>query len=367
MAVFASSCGKSSDLLEDPIRAEKEKALLAQWTDTLFTPSIEIFVNEAKSFKRVAQTMHEAPSMESLEDTQVAWGKTMQAWQRIELWQLGPLGSEMQGGLGLRNKIYVWPLFNRCKTDQMTTNQSYTSLESNPDLSVRGLSALEYLLFVEGTDNGCTSTTDINANGAWNDLVTSGRLDEQRRAQIMAIATELETNAEAILNAWRPYAAELREASSSRFTRVHEALNTVTAAMFYIESDTKDMKLAIPLGISERCTSTRCPNLLESLYADASGSNIKNNIEAFLAMVPGLAQLCEDVGNSDLKSRLLAATQTLADIREPWPSFAEDLERDAQFYTTVYEALKPLTTLLKTEVITVLDLDLPAKLETDND
>ena len=49
--------------------------------------------------------------------------------------------------------------------------------------------------------------------------------------------------------------------------------------MFYLDSSTKDAKLATPLGLfANVCGSQACPEAVESLFANNSVANVENNL-----------------------------------------------------------------------------------------
>jgi hypothetical protein len=66
-----------------------------------------------------------------------------------------------------------------------------------------------------------------------------------------------------------------------------------------------------------------------------------------------------------LKERLLAAQVALDALEEP--DLSQSLVTDPASVRAVYDALKGVTDLLKSEFVTVLDVELPMGLEGDND
>src|SRR5690606_12725753 len=99
-------------------------------------------------------------------------------------------------------------------------------------------------------------------------LVERG-LDEPRAAYAHAAARDIVVRAEALVEAWDPagadFSAELAGAGSdgNAYATVQDALNAVSDALFYLDTETKDMKLAEPLGVMD-CGNEVC--LTESRF-----------------------------------------------------------------------------------------------------
>lgn len=124
----------------------------------------------------------------------------------------------------------------------------------------KGLGALEYLLFYQGTDNGCSADTAINATGSWAAL-SQDELKVRKRAYAKAAAAEVLIHARELLSAWEKdkgnFLTQLASAGqgSQVFATQQAALNAVSDGLFYLEVVSKDRKLAQPLD--------------EELYQDA--------------------------------------------------------------------------------------------------
>ena len=313
---------------------------------------------------------------------QAAWREAMDAAQHAEMFQLGPAAPAgmAPGARGLRDEIYAWPLTNRCRVDQETVEPSHQATDTlrAEAINVRGLAAIEYLLFETTLNNGCPSTISINVMGTWVALGDAGvRSNRARYAHNAAVLVR--ERADELLAAWESEFLQQLSTSgttSPLFATAQEGLNALSDAMFYIEDPSRDMKLGVPAGIID-CTETSCPDRIESLYADVSRENVIANIRAFrsayLGGEPGsdgmgFDDLLRTVGASDLDSRMQRAIQgalTAVDAIEG-PLGEAVRERNAQV-VAAYDALTVLTRLLKTEFVTVLDLELPMRVDGDND
>ena len=213
----------------------------------------------------------------------------------------------------------------------------------------------------------------INSNGSWDALTN---LSQARADYAHTVATLLRQRAEELRDArTNGFAAELTAAGtgSTMFASPQAALNAVSDALFYLDKDTKDMKLAIPVGLSQ-CDSDVCPNALESRYAKISKEAILANLQAFRLLFTGGEGLGFDdwldtVGAEALRKTMLkdvdAAIGLLGSIEEP--TLAEALGKDRKSVEDVYFAVKAVSDNLKSQFIGVLDLDLPKSVEGDND
>ncbi|MDI3287995.1 imelysin family protein [Polyangium sp. 15x6] len=317
-------------------------------------------------------------------EAQAAWVKTIDLWQRAEPFQFGPGGpTNTPGGQGLRDTIYSWPLVSRCLVEQNIVSKAYEAPDFGTTalINMRGLAAAEYLLFYTGTDNACSPATSINANGSWAAL-GADELASRKAAYASSVSTGIAAMAGKLLGAWRPgegdFATQLRDPgkSGSVYTTEQMALNAVSDAMFHVESHVKDLKLARPLGILD-CANATCPEAVESHFARRSRPHVRNNLIGFRMLMSG----CKDgegVGFDDVLVALGAtalAEKMSADVNAAIAAadavstddLAEAITQDPESVTKLHAAVKRITDSLKTEFVTVLDLELPQAVEGDND
>ena len=221
---------------------------------------------------------------------QDAWRTAMDAWQLAEVFQVGPAGVSgvVSGGQDLRDEIYSWPLSNRCRVDQETVAAEFGSPEllAAELINVRGLDAMEYLLFTDDAANGCPADSPINLDGSWAAL-DADTLALQRADHAHALSQDVQRSVAVLVAAWElsagAFVRELADAGngSSVYATTLEGMNALTDAMFYVETETKDRKLAVPAGISLDCAAATCPDMVESLYAHLSRENVLSNVRAF--------------------------------------------------------------------------------------
>jgi uncharacterized protein len=313
-----------------------------------------------------------------------AFRRAMEAWQVLELMQLGPAAPRsLPGGAELRDHIYSWPLVSRCAVEEQLVARGYESPDfASMLVSRRGLDALEYLLFYEGGDTACPPTSPIVAGGAWAALSAEER-EARKRAYAAAAAVDVRRRAEQLVEAWEAgkgdFARTLETAGPGNavYPTSQAALNAVSDALFYIETHVKDRKLARPLGLRE-CEQESCPEHLESRLSRLSKENVRANLAGLRRLTEGCGadftgmgfdDLLEAVGTEPLAARLrerLGVARAALDAVEE-PDLEQALAQDKASVRALYDALKGVTDVLKTELVSVLDLELPHLVEGDND
>jgi predicted lipoprotein len=342
----------------------------------------DAFQKVADEFEVAASEAKDDPAAQ--EKAREAWGKAIDVWQRAELFQFGPAGpSSGPGGEALRDHIYAWPLVSRCLIEQNIVSKAYESesFGASALVNTKGLAAAEYLLFFEGAENACSPASPINASGQW-DALSPSDLATRKAHYASSVGVDVGARVRALVNAWSPDGADFRAqlvnagGSSSVYASDQAALNAVSDAMFYIEAAVKDVKLARPLGLTD-CEEATCPEALESRYAGRSKAHIRNNLLGLRMLMVGCDE-GEGVGFDDLlisigapavaEKLTLGVSGALAAVDA---IVADDLkkalEEDRASVEALHASVKAITDVMKTDFITVLDLELPKLLEGDND
>ncbi|MGV3624671.1 MAG: imelysin family protein, partial [Archangium sp.] len=226
-------------------------------------------LRNAKSFQASAAVLATTPSQEN-------WKAAMAAWQRLEVMQFGPTGSSTKpGGLDIRDFVYAWPLFSRCATEDVMVGKQYEAGVSRLLVNRRGLTALEYVLFYPGDDVSCSAT-------GWAALTPAERT-ARKQAFAAALAADVKVQADALVAAWEGgFIETMRTAGPGNATYMTTAgaMNRVSDAMYYVEKEVKDIKLAVPMGLRE-CAAPPCLEALESQYANHNTANLRANLTAF--------------------------------------------------------------------------------------
>lgn len=324
-------------------------------------------LRNATAFRDAANTLAAQPSREN-------WKVAMAAWQRLEVMQLGPTGSSLNpGGLDLRDQLYSWPLVSRCAVEDVIVAKSYENGVGRLLVNRRGLAALEYVLFYEGDDFSCSTA-------GWAALDATEKA-ARKQAYALAAAADIKVRADELVAAWEGgFIDTLRTAGpgNATYMTTQGAMNRVSDAMYYVEKEVKDLKLAVPIGLRE-CATPPCLDALESQYAHHNKANLRANLVAFRQLLEGcdddsyagvgFDELLVGANAADLATRMktnIGNAQAALDAIEE-SDLRQALVDDPASVRAFYDAVKSVTDLLKSEFITVLDLEPPMGLEGDND
>jgi predicted lipoprotein len=369
---------------ENPPPAETARKEVLSATAACEQTSAKAFQAAAVELETATAALAATPDAGKREAARAAYHRAMDAWQVIEAMQVGPtLPRSQPGGAEFRDNIYSWPLVSRCAIEEQIVARGYESPDFPTTLvSRRGLYAVEYLLFYEGADTACSPGSPIVAGGTWAALPAE-ELQSRKRAYAAAAAKAVRERANQLVEAWEPgkgnFVGTLESAGPGNavYPSVQMGLNSVSDALFYIDKEVKDSKVARPLGLVA-CEADTCPELLESRFAGRSKANLRANLLGFRRIVEGCGEGFAGKGFDDLmvavgseplatrmRERMVAAEAALNAIEEP--DLAQALVQDKASVRAFYDGLKGITDLLKTEVVTVLDLELPQAVEGDND
>ncbi|MEZ9821325.1 imelysin family protein [Shewanella sp. 10N.286.45.A1] len=367
-----------------------QQALIENLVDGVITPTFEHFVSVSEQQITdinnycTAASDYEQDTSDSSALTQAStnaknsWSNTMSVWQQVEMMQLGPL---LNDDGALRNKIYSWPVISRCGVDLDIVSFENNDINGVPyDIASRtparkGLDAIEYLLFNQSFEHSCSGSV---TPAGWDN-----RTDNNRRVARCEFANEvardINYNAQQLLSQWsgpQGYGTTLKQAgeTGSRFDTVHEAVNKLSDALFYIDSVTKDGKLATPLGLfANSCGTSVCAQDVESPLANHSIENITSNLEALDALYTGKEGLGFDdylIDENDTATAQALGeriTTALANSRSYQTSLAESLVADESKVLATHNDVKAVTDKLKNEFINTLALELPQTSAGDND
>lgn len=380
----------SSNSSSTPSDSFDRSALLRSYTNQVVMPALRDFETDAGALASATAALAEAVAAGSADDgdwmlARDAWRDAMGAWQMLEVLQVGPAGAAdmRMGGRGLRNEIYSWPTVNACRVDQETASGDFETADFflREVVSTRGLDALEYLLFDRDTNNACAAAVDINANGTWAALVANGEVLGRRTRYAELAAAEIDRRAVELLEAWDEsggdFAGQLIQAGAdgSIYPSAAEAIDEVFAALFYIELQVKDRKLAPPAGLDPECAAATCPELQESRWADASKEHILANLTAAQQVFfggtsadVGFDDFLHAVGASDLAVEMTTELAEAIAAVEAIPGTLESaLMNDPSSVRAAHTALKTFTDDLKSRFMTVLSLRIGDEGAGDND
>lgn len=356
-----------------------EHTLVTNIVDNVITPTFAHFKTATQSQVTAISAYCTAleNDSESAEITQPQhlWRQTMAAWQQAEMMQIGPLS---RNDNFLRNTLYSWPVTSYCAIDQdtITSRNNDEFNVSTRTFQRKGIDALEYLLFNESTAHSCTAFGTAPAE--WNSL----SYDEIRLARCefaVKVAENLNEEASNLLSRWTDEdepdnGYSLKNAGDSG---IHESVNRITDAIFYLDTMTKSAKLGVPLGIKlNDCGGLVCPQNLESTLSGNSLSNIENNLLALTYLLQGgidnqgvgFSEYLQSVGESDVSESLEGRlAESLAKIRAIDSPLETVISSDTVAVTEIHGDIEDVSRILKTDFIEKLNLSLPSTAAGDGD
>ncbi len=388
LTLFLLSCDKPTSRPDGVDAGSFDRNAMLESVGLCMTGSYASFEVAATKLEQAVAAWGATPSDATRKAARDAWLTAMDAWQEVELAQVGPLAPTGQpGGRGLRDSFYAWPLLGRCLADEATANKSYeaTDFADKALPQTRGLGTLEYLLFFDAPEHGCGASSSIVSGGTWAAL-TRDEITSRRAAYALVLAKDLGKSARALVEAWQPgkgaFLTALASAGkgSAVYPDAKVALDALLGGLFYVDFMTKDVKLGVPSGyiVDPVCTEPPCGELVEARWSVTSKRHIRTNLVAFRKLWKGCG--AGDTGVAFDDYLRAAGGGALADELEghlagaiaavdafPYASIEEGLAKDPASVKALIVAIKKLTDALKTDVVSVLHLDLPARVAGDND
>lgn len=356
-----------------------ESELIESIIDNVYIPTFELFAQEAETLNSAIQAYCDSLPMDSentLGTAQDRWKDTIDAWQMIELMQVGPLFDD---GNALRNIVYSWPNNNACSVDQEIL-ESETAPYSLTDVSNsrRGLDAIEYLLFDNDLNHKCTMPSDGLI--AWNN-----RMDDDRMAArcnfASILAEDVVLQADQIVASWTGdmgYGNTLKSAGEqgSQFSTSLEGINDISDALFYFTGPMKDGKIATPVGLrANNCGLEPCTEDAESVFSDYSLENIITNMKALRMILiggsdedTGFIDFLNDVGDTETATNIITELDDAIALAEGFTStYSEALTQETEEVIELHDEVNKVDDILKSDFLESLALELPATSAGDND
>lgn len=208
------------------------------------------FVSKTANLQSTIEQFRQNPSATNLLLAQNDWETMLLTWKELELYKIGDVSDSF-----LFFDINLWPsnetLIDTYINGTDTIDETFISSHG---ASSKGISALEFLLFSSENPSEVLNsfTTDMNANR---------RLD-----YLVALATNLNTKAQALQTVWQNYQPEF---ISSLQNGINGSQNLVINAMVTLTEQIVIRKLGNPLG--DNTGGILNP---ESLEASRSGNSL---------------------------------------------------------------------------------------------
>jgi predicted lipoprotein len=395
-AAAASGCGGDPPRTDAAPDNFDRPAMLAHLGQHVLLPIQEAFAARAAALPPAVEAYCAALDAGSpgttLDAARAAWRDAVDAWQAADALLVGPAVADMKT---LRERIYAWPLLSSCGLDRDTVT-SWTD-PGGYDVStrlpnVRSLTSVEYLLYTTATAHTCATTPP-----GWDALALGPDLPRARCRLAQRLAADVAVQGAAVRDAWLPGGGDFLGAlvragqTGSPFSSAHAAVNEISDGMFYVDAMVKDMKLGEAAGLAiNACGAVEAPCMreLELGLSDRAAFAIRANLAALrraftgtapAADGPGFDDFLRALGQPELADRMTAALDDAIAKAAALPdSFVGalttdrdgDLDVDAADYPEIvaaHAAVKLFTDDLKSQFLTVLALEIPDDVATDND
>lgn len=418
MSVMLGGCG-SGQATEEEIKTSRGfdyGAMLANYADNIIVPSYQKAHEEVLSLQSLTDNYCAALSVKTsnldgsnastanldamvLElEMEEQWNVTMATWQTAEMLWLGPL---LEGDLALRNRIYGFGTLSRASSCSVDVSAaSIDDVDFNITTranNTRGLGAMEYLIFNKDLNHTCSDL--VQKTETWNARSEMER--KQARCQLaQAVVGNIADNTSQLVQRWSAQGENYRSLFLNE-NNASEHLKQLSDALFYLDKEVKDSKLGLPLALAGSCQAQACPEAVESRYAKSSINMVQYNLEAFKALFNGVgvkgsdglgfddvirfenAPEVADLFNQNIDRALqfakeLAASgdtlfseatrqQTSAEAKAACENASAQTDVSVKSYCTLHGLVKVITDQLRTDFVTIVNVDLPKRTQTDND
>jgi len=376
----ASACGNGSPPKPDSAADGFDRnALLAHLASNVYLPLQADFAAKAAALPPAVSAYCTALDAPTQNAARAAFGAAIDSWEAAEAVLVGPAAMDNKA---LRGLIYSWPLISPCELDRRTASRLANpgSYDLATELvNTRSLSAIEFLLYPPNDNHNCPQPPP-----GWDAL--GANLAAARCQLALVLATDVAEKAQTLYTAWKPdggnYVGELAKAGTgdSSIKTAQAAVNLVSDGLFYLDAMTKDMKLGETTGIQVNSCQTvqeACVREVELRYADRQTIALRRNLFAFRQVFtgttatsdgPGFDDYLAFVEHKDLADRMTASIDAaLVDLDALPASFLGALSTSYAQVVTSYHAVDKITDDLKSQFLTVLALDIPDDVATDND
>ena len=389
----ASSDDDAGDNATDP--ASSTALMLTDIANKVMVPAYQDLASQTALLAAVdgvqsyCDAIDGADEAAQLENVKTLWNKASDAYARTEVHSVGP--ADIDGVYRYRVSSYASAPLDKCGLDTSVVNQNSAdfSLASRP-ANQRGLGAVEYLIFNSDQDHSCSPNT---APAGWNDLTEVNR-KSQRCEYAVVLANDIDAAADGIVDSWSVdgsnYLAEFTGEDSAG-----EKLQELTDAIIvHMDKEAKDRKVGIPTGVKEECTNLSCPDKVERPYVQTSLAGVKANLQGFIDVINGgdgrgFDDLFADEGYGSTSDDMLtkaqvaidnidAATKSLftqasaiddASKREACTNAFVSHDETYEDYSAcaLTGLLKDVTDILKIDFVTIVEVNLPGRVQADND
>lgn len=362
----------------------------------------QILAKQAESFANQVPVLKESLTqycgdLQSNSDVQFSRSQAQADWKRVMMafhsLEGAPFGPFINRGRLVADNLYAFPYLNACGIDQNVLASSKGTVDMGGLLyNVRGLGAIEYLLFEETLTSKCNMRANPEMRG-WNALPTSIKM-AHRCDWALRLMGDIQDKANLLKSEWALQEGNFTQnlVNNSIYSIERDAINALTDAMSNVEF-LKDVRLGRPLGRHKDCAEGTCPQDVEHRYSGLSLEAAEVHLKSFRSIffgstdpnkkAFGFDDLLISSGRKDVLERMTSALdRALASIKMIQKSGtlqsqieavdvqqcqASSIENRAVEICAVHADVREVAFRWKTEVLLALSLRAPPSHQGDND
>ena len=320
-------------------------------------------LNASVSLQSTATTFQTTPNTANLRALRSQWLETAKKIKRVEGVYFGPSGSLfLDANLDPAMRGYsVCNKTSDCATsvDSIIAGASTisTATVGNRGAGVRGITAIEYLLF----DNGSGSSAEVDVVAA---------LAGRRLTYLVAACGDLVNTAASLHNNWdakgQNYGRQISRAGSGSavYSRQLDAFSAIISALLTISENVQDTKIGFPAGLSAKSGGSTHPDSVEYPYSYASLDAMESAILAMRliytgdedpdAKAAGLDDLVAAQNpelNEDIKNQIEKVLSRIQELRASNETFRAAISGNPAGVAALYDDVRTLRILLATDLV----------------
>lgn len=323
------------------VEFDKNK-LIEEVSKNVIIPEYKNFYNLTKTFSEKTETFTNNPNSESLKDLQDLWKEIMKSWQKITVFEFGPVKN-----LSLHSKIFYSPVNTQAINEVLSkpVNDLNVNFLETVGVTRKGLPVIEYLIFSKDNVNEVIVDLFNNSDNSKN--------SEQRKIYLNLLSKDLFNNAEKIYKEW-----DISQGNYlSKFAKESNSFNMLLNNIISVLENIKDTKLGTPMG--KKSGGELRLNEIESIYSNNSMQNILNNIISVESIFKGSYTNTESMGlnnyldyidKNDLKFQIISQINKVKNIINNMNQPLEYIiEKDNAKAEELYNEIKELLRFMKVD------------------
>lgn len=337
------SCGSDGESSQ-PSSFNVEK-LRSEFITQIETPAINAFSQSANSLNTAIVSFTENPSEEKLASLKTKWKGTATSFSAVEILNLGEVKTTL-----IMSAFYTWGANETAIEDFVAGTGEISSTALNSiSTNQRGLAAVEYLLFEKSASE---TITDFS--------------NKRRKEYLKALGENLVQKATTLTTSWVNYRNTF---ISNNATGINGGLNMIINQMNALLEDVRRFKIGEPAGLER--TTTPNATLLQaekSAYSLAlilaninsvkrSYFETENSIDNYVAYITKSDKL-----NTKVQEKFTEIDNAIKALAST--SLKNEITTKPTEVKKLYEAIKALIVLIKTDVASALSVTVTF---TDND